>query len=196
MPGSVLHSGQRVTEPVAGQGTPHSPELDEIFQSLGIPATYASTCGMPLQQECTTLVDTELDVFGRQPRLDARAFAAWSAMKAAAARDGIELQLVSAFRSITYQRDLIQRKLARGDSIAAVLAVNAAPGYSEHHSGRALDIGSPGYAHLEIEFEESPAFAWLTSHAANFDFYMSFPRDNSYGVQYEPWHWCYRGESS
>ncbi len=169
-----------------------SQTLDEIFRSLGIPATYAVTCGMPLQQECAALVDTELDVFGRQPRLDARAFAAWTAMKSAAAREGIVLQLISAFRSITYQQELIQRKLARGDSIAAILAVNAAPGYSEHHTGRALDIGSPGFAHLEIEFERSPAFAWLTKHASEFGFTMSFPRDNAYGVQYEPWHWCYR----
>lgn len=175
-----------------GQATTQSPELDAIFQSLGIPGTYASTCGMPLQQECVNLVDTELDVFGRQPRLDARAFAVWTAMKAAAARDGVELQLISAFRSITYQHDLIQRKLARGDSIATILAVNAAPGYSEHHTGRAIDIGTPGYAHLEIEFEQSVAFAWLTSRATEFGFHMSFPRGNSYGVQYEPWHWCYR----
>lgn len=170
---------------------PPAPDLDEIFVQLGIPPNYASTCGMPLQQECRTLVNTELDVFGRQPQLDARAFAAWTAMKEAAARDGLTLQLVSAFRSIAYQRDLILRKLARGDSIAAILAVNAAPGFSEHHTGRALDIGTPGYAHLEVEFENSPAFAWLGTHANSFGFRMSFPRDNPYGVQYEPWHWCY-----
>jgi D-alanyl-D-alanine carboxypeptidase len=174
------------------QASAHPPELEAIFQSLGIPSNYASTCGMPLQQECVNLVDTELDVFGRQPRLDARAFAAWTAMKTAAARDGVELQLISAFRSITYQHDLIQRKLARGDTMQAILAVNAAPGYSEHHTGRAIDIGTPGYTHLEIEFEQSAAFAWLTSHAAEFGFHMSFPRDNPFGVQYEPWHWCYR----
>ena len=170
--------------------------LEAIFQSLGIPTTYATTCGMPLQQECTALVDTELDVFGRQPRLEARTFAAWTAMKAAAAREGIALQLVSAFRSIDYQKELFQRKLARGDSIDMILAVNAAPGFSEHHTGRALDVGSPGYPHLEIEFEQSPAFAWLTSYAAAFGFYLSFPRGNSFGVQYEPWHWCYRGNEA
>lgn len=173
------------------QNTTGQPGLAEIFESLGIPATYSATCGLPLQQECAALVDTELDVFGRQPKLDAHAFAAWTAMKDAAADAGIVLQLVSAFRSVTYQRDLIQRKLARGDSIAAILTVNAAPGYSEHHSGRALDIGTPGYEHLEIEFERSPAFAWLTANATAFGFRMSFPRDNPYGVQYEPWHWCY-----
>lgn len=146
---------------------------------------------MPLQPECTTLVDTELDVFGRQPQLDARAYAAWCEMKEAAAREGVILQLVSAFRSVTYQRDLILRKLARGDDIRTILAVNAAPGYSEHHTGRALDIGTPGYAHLEIEFENSTAFAWLARNAHAYGFRMSFPRDNPYGVQYEPWHWCY-----
>lgn len=178
------------------QVAPSSGSLEAIFQSLGIPTTYASTCGMPLQQECTSLVDTELDVFGRQPRLETRTFAAWTAMKGAAAGTGIELQLVSAFRSIAYQKELFQRKLARGDSIDMILAVNAAPGFSEHHTGRALDIGCPGYAHLEVEFEQSPAFAWLMSHATGFGFHLSFPRGNSYGVQYEPWHWCYRGNET
>ena len=186
----MRQTSQRRT-PVSDTAAKPTPELDEMFQRLGIPASYASTCGMPLQRECTTLVDTELDVFGRQPQLEAHTFAAWTAMKEAAARDGIVLQLISAFRSVAYQRDLILRKLARGDSIAAILAVNAAPGYSEHHTGRALDIGTPGFAHLEIEFERSPAFAWLTQHARSFGFRMSFPRDNAYGVQYEPWHWCY-----
>lgn len=166
--------------------------LAGILKELGIPASYASTCGLPLQPECPTLVETEPDVFGRQPRLAAAAFAAWSAMKAAAAGDGIELLLVSAFRSIDYQRELFQRKLARGDSIDAILQVNAAPGFSEHHTGRALDLGCPGFPHLEVEFEQSPAFAWLEAHAATFGFHLSFPRDNIYGVQYEPWHWCYR----
>jgi D-alanyl-D-alanine carboxypeptidase len=189
-------AGHGVTDKAVEQTGPQAPGLDEIFRSLGIPATYARTCAMPLQQECTALVDTELDVFGRQPQLEVGTFAAWTAMKAAAAREGIVLQLVSAFRSIAYQQELIRRKLARGDSIAAILAVNAAPGYSEHHTGRALDIGSPGYAHLEIEFEQSPAFAWLKGRAVDFGFHLSFPRDNPYGVQYEPWHWCYRADGT
>lgn len=183
-----------MTDKVVERKTPHPESLEEILRSLGIPATYAETCGMPLQQECTALVETELDVFGRQPRLDADAFAAWTAMKTAAARAGIELQLVSAFRSIGYQKELFLRKLARGDSIDTILAVNAAPGFSEHHTGRALDVGCPGYRHLELDFEQSPAFSWLRANAHAFGFYLSFPRNNAYGVQYEPWHWCYRGK--
>lgn len=184
-----------MTDKAVEQETPRAESLEEIFQALGIPAAYMLSCRMPRQQECTALVDTELDAFGRQPRLEAHTFAAWTAMKGAAARAGIELQLVSAFRSVAYQKELFLRKLARGDQIAAILEVNAAPGFSEHHTGRALDVGCPGYAHLEVEFEQSPAFHWLSAHANTFGFYLSFPRENSYGVQYEPWHWCYRGKA-
>jgi hypothetical protein len=83
--------------------------------------------------------------------------------------------------------------LERGIGIESILQVNAAPGFSEHHSGRALDIGCPGYAHLEEEFEQSPAFAWLQRRGGEFGFRMSFPRNNSIGVLYEPWHWYYEG---
>lgn len=163
-----------------------------IHRELGIPPGYSAVCGMPLQLECTNLVNTELDVFGRQPLLDADAFAAWQAMQAAAAKDGIVLQIVSAYRSFDYQKQLFMKKLARGDSLNHILQVNAAPGYSEHHTGRALDIGSPGFPYLEVIFETSPAFHWLQQHAASFRFYLSFPRNNPSGIQYEPWHWCYR----
>ncbi|NND57300.1 MAG: D-alanyl-D-alanine carboxypeptidase family protein, partial [Xanthomonadales bacterium] len=37
------------------------------------------------------------------------------------------------------------------------------------------------------------AFAWLTAHAKQFGFRMSFPRGNPHGVAYEPWHWAWRG---
>lgn len=168
--------------------------VSNILRQLGIPDSHVARCGLPLQQECAELVDTEPDVFGRQPQLAPAAFAAWSLMKAAAGDAGVELQIVSAFRSIDYQRDLFLRKLARGDSLEAILRVNAVPGFSEHHSGCALDIGTPGWPHLEESFEQSPAFAWLQANAGGFGFHLSFPRDNAAGVVYEPWHWCYRGE--
>jgi zinc D-Ala-D-Ala carboxypeptidase len=168
-------------------------ELARIHAELGIPETYAQLCQMSPQLECLALVDAGLDVFGRPARLERRTHIAWKAMRNAATADGVALQLVSAFRSYDYQQQLLARKLARGDSISEILKVNAAPGYSEHHSGCALDLGTPGYPHLEENFEQSPAFAWLQDHASCYGFRMSFPRDNPYGVLYEPWHWYYSG---
>lgn len=170
-------------------------DLNLIHSKLGIPADYALQCSMPQHEECVDLVPTELDVFGRQPYLERKTFAAWQEMREAAAADGVQLQLISAFRSVEYQSALFERKLARGESITNILSVNAAPGFSEHHSGCALDIGTPGFAHLEEEFELSPAFAWLREHAQRFGFRLSFPRNNPHGVMYEPWHWFYTGTS-
>lgn len=172
----------------------HRNRVQMLLHELGVDDSYMASCPMPLQPECGNLVATESDVFGRQPYLDADAFVAWSALRAGALEEGIVLQIVSAYRSIDYQKQLLMRKLARGELIADILQVNAAPGYSEHHSGRALDITTPGFEHLETGFEHSPAFKWLLEHAGGYGFFLSFPRGNPYGVQYEPWHWCYKGE--
>ena len=75
-----------------------------------------------------------------------------------------------------------------------ILEVSAAPGYSEHHSGRAIDLTAPGYAALEEEFENSPSFAWLRRNARRFGFALSYPRKNRHGIAYEPWHWCWHAE--
>ena len=94
---------------------------------------------------------------------------------------------------IAFQRMLgiVRRKRERGQSIDEILAVSAAPGYSEHHSGRALDVTAPGFAAVEEAFERSATFAWLVEHAQRFGFAMSYPRGNRHGIAYEPWHWCW-----
>lgn len=116
---------------------------------------------------------------------------AWACMQRRAARDGVRLQAISGFRSIEYQAAIIRRKLKRGLSLDEILSVNAAPGYSEHHTGRALDIGCPGEPPAEESFEHTEAFAWLQRHAGRFGFSLSYPRDNRHGIVYEPWHWCW-----
>ncbi len=104
----------------------------------------------------------------------------------------IELLLVSAFRSVDYQRSIFDRKLAQGVPLDDILRVNAAPGYSEHHTGRAVDIATRGCPPLTEAFETTDAFEWLTRNAGRFGFEMSYPRDNPYGIAYEPWHWAMR----
>lgn len=88
-------------------------------------------------------------------------------MQAAAARDGVTMSLVSAYRSVERQREIIETKLARGDSITDILKFVAPPGYSEHHTGRAIDIGTSEDDTLEEVFETTPAFAWLRVRAGN-----------------------------
>jgi len=166
------------------------PELGTA-ERLAIPRDYGQVRGLERCREPRVLACVGLDAFGRNQWLAPRAATAWLRMRDAAARDGIALQLVSAFRSVAYQSGLFRRKLARGLAIDEILQVNAAPGYSEHHTGRAVDVGAPGYAPAEEEFERSPAFAWLKRHAASHGFRLSYPRGNPHGITYEPWHWYY-----
>lgn len=163
-----------------------------MHASLGIQANFGRNGIIPVQLEASTLVSIGRDVYDREQRLAPDAASAWFSMREAAAGEGIELQVVSAYRSIDYQAGIIRRKLDQGQSISEILRVSAAPGYSEHHTGRALDLTTPGAAVLEEDFELSDAFAWLEARASDFDFYLSFPRDNPFGVIYEPWHWAWR----
>lgn len=160
---------------------------------LRTPPGYGEARGLRRCREPRVLDCVGLDAFGRNQWLAPRAARAWLAMRDAAAREGVELQLVSAFRSVAYQRGLFRRKLARGLTMEEILRVNAAPGFSEHHTGRAIDIGTPGYAPAEEEFERSTAFAWLRRHAARHRFRLSYPRGNPHGIAYEPWHWYFAG---
>lgn len=113
-------------------------------------------------------------------------------MKSAAEADGVSLFLISGFRGIDYQREILEKKLAEGRQLTELLTVIAAPGYSEHHTGRAVDLSTNGCPALEVEFEKTEAFEWLTKNAAEFGFVMSYPKDNQYGISYEPWHWCFQ----
>ena len=159
------------------------------MRELGIPASILAERPRELFIEGTDLVSIGLDMFNREQRLERQAAAQWTAMREAAAVDGIILGLISAFRSFDYQRGIITRKLAAGQSLTDILSASALPGYSEHHTGQAVDIGVPGEPPLTEAFEQSPAFAWLQRRAGDFGFRLSFPRDNTAGYIYEPWHW-------
>jgi D-alanyl-D-alanine carboxypeptidase len=103
------------------------------------------------------------------------------------------LLIVSGFRGIDYQARLIRKKINAGQVLSDILTVSAAPGYSEHHTGRAVDIATPGSRPLTEEFEGSEAFRWLSENGGHYGFSMTYPRENSYGFVYEPWHWSHRG---
>ncbi len=168
-----------------------SAELNQRLDALGIPADYGQRHALRRVREPIHLSSIGRDIHAREQFLAQPAAAAWQRMLGAAADDGVTLQIVSAYRSVDYQCGIVERKLACGQTIDEILRVSAAPGYSEHHSGRAVDLTTPGFEPLEEEFESSPAFAWLCRNAARFLFALSYPRGNPHGIAYEPWHWCW-----
>jgi D-alanyl-D-alanine carboxypeptidase len=160
---------------------------------LGIPADYGARRGMPPLAEALELVSIGASPDGRDIRLSPAAAAAWARMRDAADADGIRLVAISGFRSVERQVEIIRGKLAAGGAIDAILSTIAAPGYSEHHTGRAIDLGVPGEPPLTEDFERTPAFQWLRAHAGRYGFHLSYPRGNPHGMAYEPWHWCHMG---
>jgi D-alanyl-D-alanine carboxypeptidase len=168
---------------------PFAMRVSVMMTELGITPAYLEARGMALQRETGDLVSVGPDIFGRDQRLTPAAASQWAEMQSAAAADGVTLLLVSGFRSVDQQRRIFVRKINAGTTLEEILSVNAPPGYSEHHTGRAVDIATPGARPLTEEFETTPAFAWLTGNAARYRFRMSYPRGNAQGFVYEPWHW-------
>ena len=167
--------------------------LRELHQELGIPDDYGLDGRKPVFEEAVDLVDVGPNLVGRMQRLAPETAARWAEMVDAAAANGVTLLIVSGFRGIDYQARLIRKKLNTGQVLSDILTVSAAPGYSEHHTGRAVDIATPGSRPLTEEFEGSEAFRWLSENGGHFGFSMTYPRDNNYGFVYEPWHWSHRG---
>jgi D-alanyl-D-alanine carboxypeptidase len=164
--------------------------LRELHTELGIPDDYDLGGIKPSFEEAVELVEVGPNLVGRMQRLTPETAASWQEMLTAARDDGIVLMIVSGFRDFEYQASLIRKKINAGQSLREILEVNAAPGFSEHHTGRAVDIASPGSRPLTEEFDSSDAFAWLQQHAAKHGFSMTYPRDNPQGFIYEPWHWA------
>ena len=116
-------------------------------------------------------------------------------MRDEAKRDGIYLVFLSGYRSINLQKDIFYSlKSIRNQDAAERARVSAPPGYSEHSTGFAIDIGDATQREtdFETEFENTQAFRWLIKNAAKFHFKLSFNKDNKY-IDYEPWHWRYEG---
>lgn len=162
-----------------------------VTANLGIPADYGTKRGLPLQAEATELVSIGANPDGREIALEPAAAAAWMRMRDAAASDGLTLLAISGFRSVERQAEIIQGKLSRGEGIDAILKTIAAPGYSEHHTGRAIDLGVPGEPLLTEGFALTKAFTWLVGHGRDYGFRLSYPKGNAHGIAFEPWHWCF-----
>lgn len=116
---------------------------------------------------------------------------AFRAMADAAREDGIWLQSVSAYRSYERQESIYARYLSQ-DTQASVDSYSARPGYSEHQTALALDINT---ASLSAHFENTPAYAWLTEHCAEYGFILRYPqgKEDITGYRFEPWHYRYVG---
>ncbi len=150
--------------------------------------------------------DTALSLVsvGNGQRADQRMQTALQAMLEAGKENGIAVQ--SGYRAVSKQDELYWREVKRQrnaglDEVAAQTAAGQIvkrPGYSEHHTGLAVDLGGNGNFSLEESFEQTAAFTWLVEHCDEYGFILRFPKGKEAitGVIYEPWHYRYVGKEA
>ncbi len=130
-------------------------------------------------------------------RLRSKAAEQFEAMRTAAAQSGVRLVPLSGYRSYNEQESVFfSLKAERHQDAKTRAEISAPPGYSEHHTGYAIDLGDAKQpqTHLDQSFGETAAYQWLASNAVKFGFELSFPPDNLQGVAFEPWHWRFVGD--
>lgn len=123
-----------------------------------------------------------------------------------AREDGIELIVMSAYRSFdrqeedvnnTIRENMVTLGMNRDEAEAAALKTAQRPGYSEHNAGIAVDILSDEYTYMDDDgFKNTKAYAWLQENAADYGFILRYPEDGfaSTGMSFEPWHYRFVGQ--
>jgi D-alanyl-D-alanine carboxypeptidase len=124
----------------------------------------------------------------------------------AAKKDGVSIGLMSGYRSISYQKDLLDRNVTERmnqgmsykNALADALISVAPPGKSEHNLGLAIDFSSSTSADLNESFQNTPQGKWLKKHAREYGFILRYPKNKQSITQYtyEPWHFRYVGVES
>ena len=137
---------------------------------------------------------------------DARAVGELEAMLDKGREEGMELALVSGYRSYEYQKGLHERRIERlvgegysyEDAVSTAPTIVARPGESEHNIGLAVDIVSQSYPVLNSGFADTAEGRWLSANCAQFGFILRYEAEKQpiTGVIYEPWHFRYVGREA
>jgi zinc D-Ala-D-Ala carboxypeptidase len=178
---------------------PPPPQKTESPAPVAIAATNRPDLGHFPYAEAQTSRLVQVGMYYDRPEsLDREAADAFAQMREAARAGGVDLNIISGFRSRASQEKLFARQIQRRGNREAAARLSAPPGHSEHHTGYALDIGdnSDQDTDLKYAFERTRAYHWLSENANQYGFELSFPRNNPGGVSFEPWHWRFVGSET
>jgi LAS superfamily LD-carboxypeptidase LdcB len=142
---------------------------------------------------------------------------AWSDLRATAAKDGIDIELVGGYVSVEEQRQIFLAELRRraegrigreytsaqiaggtADAVInSILRRHAIPGYSKHHSGYVVDFMDAGSGAPE-EFLNSDAYEWARQddylNIKQFGFLPSHPESGpNQGPEVREWEFVWVG---
>ena len=125
--------------------------------------------------------------------INKEAYEAFLLMKNDIKKNGLDIRIISAYRSIDYQENLYNNYLKYATK-SIVDTYSARPGFSEHHTGLAIDIDNTKLDYNK--FYMTKEFVWMNENAYKYGFILRYPKDkeNITGYKYEPWHYRYVGK--
>lgn len=142
-------------------------------------------------------------------KMNKEARIAFEKMKTAALKDGINIEVVSAYRSFQKQKNIFENKYKRFineglspiQSVEKIIEYSTIPGTSRHHWGTDIDIIDANYPKPKSVLEEENFYGngpychlknWMDRHSESYGFYEVYTKNpNRKGVKYEPWHFSY-----
>jgi len=137
---------------------------------------------------------------------DSRAYPSLQSMMDAAREAGLRPLICSSCRTWDKQEELFEAKTRyyldqgfdRAEAEEKAASWVARPGTSEHQTGLAVDIVDEAYQLLDEAQEDTAVQKWLMAHCAEYGFILRYPTEKSTltGVNYEPWHYRYVGETA
>ena len=139
---------------------------------------------------------TVLSEHGYPNKIRADVYEEFKKMYNAAKNDNVSIFIASPYRSYSDQNALYTYYV-NTDGKKNADTYSARPGFSEHHTGLAMDL-IPEYG-LDLDtFENSDGFKWMQENAYKYGFILRYPKDKEYitGYIYEPWHYRYVGISA
>ena len=131
----------------------------------------------------------------------------------AATKAGFPLVIISAFRSVESQKEVFDTNvnglvsgngMTEEEAIAKTKETITEPGYSEHHTGLAVDIVDQDWYNtyqtqvLDASYGDQPGAKWIAENAPKYGFIIRYPKDRQdiTGITYEPWHIRYVGKEN
>ena len=166
-----------------------NPAVKEIDYLVLVNKTHQ----LPAYWESAIKTVTTTNTVGDQVEAEYKAYAAYLKLKEAMAEEGVDIQLDSGRRSVAEQQDIWDRFMIKYGEEYTKNTV-AVPGYSEHHTGLALDLyfildGTTVYYNEDlVRYPE----VWAKIHAklADYGFILRYleGKEDITGYSYEPWH--------
>tara|TARA_R110002167_G_scaffold42097_7_gene128201 strand:- start:293 stop:1027 length:735 start_codon:yes stop_codon:yes gene_type:complete len=181
------------------------------FVGLGLTVLPSSAISRTFDYSILELMGkADIKLYGEGINLRKEAHDAFVAMKNAAYQDGIDLKIVSSYRSFDHQTAIWERKFIKYtdddhmtpiDAIDKIIEYSTIPGTSRHHWGTDIDVVDgnqkvDGDVLVPEKYGEGRPYAdfkkWMDGNSEKFDFYLVYTDDpKRRGFKYEPWHFSY-----